>query len=118
MVRIAQIEAGNPFLFEFVGAETDSRHAAGGLALDRNAGSDLRAATAPFWSCHFAAFDAVDLTDTQLLALGHVGAFFSHRAFHNEYQERDRERQHGDHPKDVEIGKRRCLLLAHVFEFL
>src|SRR6516164_10534730 len=53
MVRIAQIEAGNPFLFEFVGAETDSRHAAGGLALDRNAGSDLRAATAPFWSCHF-----------------------------------------------------------------
>jgi hypothetical protein len=44
VVGIAQIEAGNPFLSQFVGAEADSRHAAGGLALDRNAGSDLRAA--------------------------------------------------------------------------
>src|SRR6516162_3244878 len=41
MVGIAKIEAGNPLLFEFVGAEVDSRHAAGGLALDRNAGRDF-----------------------------------------------------------------------------
>src|SRR6516164_7301055 len=51
MIGIAQIEAGNPFLFEFVGAEAESRPAVCGLALDRNAGSDLRAAAAPFWSC-------------------------------------------------------------------
>jgi hypothetical protein len=47
MVGIAQIEAGNPFLFEFEGAEADSRRAVGGFALDRNAGSDLRAAASP-----------------------------------------------------------------------
>src|SRR6516164_7004544 len=52
------------------------------------------------------------------LALGHLGAFLSHRAFHNKHQERGRKRQRRDHPKDVEIGKRRCLLLAHIFELL
>jgi len=51
MVGIAQIKAGNPFLFEFVGAEADSRHVFVWLALDPNAGSDLRAAAGPFWSC-------------------------------------------------------------------
>ena len=47
-----------------------------------------------------------------------MSAFLSHRTFHNQYQKRDRKRQHGDHPKAVEIGKRRCLLLAQVFELL
>src|SRR6516162_3630386 len=54
----------------------------------------------------------------QSFALGHVAAFFGYRAFHEQYQERDRKRQHGDHPKAVEIGKRRRLLLTQVFEFL
>jgi hypothetical protein len=54
----------------------------------------------------------------QSFALGHVAASFGHRAFHKQYQERDRKRQRGDHPKHVEIGKRRCLLLAHIFELL
>src|SRR5271154_4956558 len=52
------------------------------------------------------------------LALGHAGAFLSHRAFHNQYQKRDHKRQHGDHPKAVEVGKRGCLLLPQIFEFL
>jgi hypothetical protein len=47
-----------------------------------------------------------------------VSAFLSHRTFHKQYQECDRKGQHGDHPKAVEIGKRRCLLLPQVFEFL
>src|SRR6516162_2995341 len=54
----------------------------------------------------------------QSFALGHVAAFFGYRAFHKQYQERDRKRQHSDHPKAVEIGKRRRLLLTQVFEFL
>ena len=32
-VGIAQIEAGNPLLFEFVGADADSRHAVAGSRL-------------------------------------------------------------------------------------
>src|ERR1700748_769599 len=48
----------------------------------------------------------------------YVTPFLSHRTLHKQYQERDRKRQHGNHPKDVEIGKRRCLLLAHIFELL
>jgi hypothetical protein len=47
-----------------------------------------------------------------------VTALLSYRALHKQYQERDRKRQHGHHPKAVEIGKRRRLLLTQVFEFL
>jgi len=47
-----------------------------------------------------------------------VSAFLSHGTFHKQYQEHDRKRQHGDHPKAVEIRKRRRLLLPQVFEFL
>jgi hypothetical protein len=45
-------------------------------------------------------------------------AFLSHRTLHKQYRERDHKRQHGDHPKGVEIGKRRPLLLAQIFELL
>src|SRR5271166_360037 len=48
----------------------------------------------------------------------HMSAFLGHRTFHKQYRERDRKRQHGHHPKGVEIGKRRGLLLAQVFELL
>ena len=47
-----------------------------------------------------------------------MSTFLSHRTFHQQYQERDHERQYGDHPKAVEIGKRRRLLLTQVFEFM
>ena len=47
-----------------------------------------------------------------------MSALLSHRTFHKQYRERDRKRQHGHHPKGVEIGKRRRLLLAQVFELL
>src|SRR6516162_4851834 len=47
-----------------------------------------------------------------------VSAFLSHRTFHNQHQKRDRKRQHGRHPKGVEIGKRRRLLLAQILERL
>ena len=47
-----------------------------------------------------------------------MSAFLRHRTFHKQYQECDRKGQHGHHPKAVEIGKRRCLLLPQVFEFL
>jgi hypothetical protein len=47
-----------------------------------------------------------------------VSASLSHRTFHKQYQECDRKRQHGAHPKAVEIGKRRRLLLTQIFEFL
>ena len=52
------------------------------------------------------------------LLMADVSAFLSHRTFHKQYQECDRKGQHGDHPKDVEIGKRRRLLLTHIFELL
>src|SRR5208282_5269857 len=45
-------------------------------------------------------------------------AFLSHRTFHKQYRERDRKRQYGHHPKGVEIGKRRRLLLAQILERL
>src|SRR5271166_4716670 len=45
-------------------------------------------------------------------------AFFGHGAFHKQHRERDHKRQHGRHPKGVEKGKRRPLLLAQVFELL
>src|SRR5271165_1756722 len=47
-----------------------------------------------------------------------MSAFLGHRAFHEEYAERDRKGQHGHHPKGVEIGERRCLLLAQILECL
>ena len=47
-----------------------------------------------------------------------MAAFFSYGTFHKQYHERDHKRQHGHHPKAVEVGKRRCLLLTQVFEFL
>jgi len=47
-----------------------------------------------------------------------VTASISHRTFHKQYHERDRKRQHGHHPKAVEISKRRRLLLTQVLEFL
>src|SRR6516164_9125225 len=56
--------------------------------------------------------------EMQSFALGHVAAFFGYRAFHKQYQERDRKGQHGHHPKAVEISKRRRLLLTQVLEFL
>src|SRR5271155_3300895 len=52
------------------------------------------------------------------LTLGRVRALFGYRTFHQKYQECHRKRQHGDHPKAVEIRKCRCLLLAHIFELL
>ena len=45
-------------------------------------------------------------------------AFLSHRTLHKQYRERDHKRQHGDHPKGVEISKRRRLLLTQVIELL
>src|SRR5271165_3679483 len=47
-----------------------------------------------------------------------LNAFINHRTLHKQYCERDRKRQHGHHPKGVEKGKRRRLLLAQVFELL
>jgi hypothetical protein len=47
-----------------------------------------------------------------------VTAFLGHRMFHKQYRERDHKRQHGDHPKGVEISKRRPLLLAQILELL
>jgi len=67
---------------------------------------------------HCAATGAVGLAEPQLLTRGRVTASLRHGTFHKQYHERDRERQHGDHPKAVEVGKRRCLLLPQVFEFL
>jgi hypothetical protein len=58
----------------------------------------------------------VDHAKMQSLALGHVGAFLGHGAFRKQYQERNRKGQHRDHPKTVEIGKRRHLLLTQVFD--
>jgi hypothetical protein len=45
-------------------------------------------------------------------------AFLSHRTFHEEHQEGNHKRQYGHHPKRVEIGKGRCLLMAQIFERL
>lgn len=45
-----------------------------------------------------------------------VTAFLGHRAFHEDDAERDRKGQHGHHPKGVEKGERRRLLLVQVFE--
>jgi hypothetical protein len=45
-------------------------------------------------------------------------AFLNYRTLHKQYRERDRKGQHGHHPKGVEIGKRRCLLLAQILECL
>jgi hypothetical protein len=67
---------------------------------------------------HCAAIGPVDLAEMQSLALGHVGAFLRHRTFHKQYHERDSKRQHGEHPKAVEVGKGRCLLLPQVCELL
>jgi hypothetical protein len=47
-----------------------------------------------------------------------AAAFLSYRTFHKEHHERDPKRQHSEHPKAVEVGKRRCLLLPQAFEFL
>jgi hypothetical protein len=33
-----------------------------------------------------------------------VSAFLSHRTFHKQYQERDRKRQHGDHPASFPLS--------------
>jgi hypothetical protein len=62
--------------------------------------------------CHCAATGAVGFAEPQSLTRARVSAFLSHRTFHKQYHERDPKRQHGQHPKAVEVGKRRCLLLA------
>src|SRR5271165_6236760 len=47
-----------------------------------------------------------------------MSAFLSHGTLHKQYRERDHQRQHGRHPKDVEISERSRLLLTQVFELL
>src|ERR1700677_489340 len=47
-----------------------------------------------------------------------ASGFLSHRAFHEQHRERNHKRKHGDHPKGVEIGERRRLLLTQILECL
>jgi hypothetical protein len=44
--------------------------------------------------------------------------FLSNRTLHQQHKKRDRERQHGEQPKVVEIGERRSLLLMQIRELL
>jgi hypothetical protein len=45
-------------------------------------------------------------------------AFLGHRTFHQEDKERRREHDNGEQPEAVEIGQRRCLLVAQVLQRL
>ena len=47
-----------------------------------------------------------------------VSALLSHRTLHKQYRKRDHKRQHSRHPKGVEKGQRRRLLLTQVIELL
>jgi hypothetical protein len=41
-----------------------------------------------------------------------VGAFPGHRAFHQKHHGYQPQRHHGQHQKDIEVSKCRCLLVA------
>jgi hypothetical protein len=45
-------------------------------------------------------------------------AFLGHRGFHQKNEERRREHDNGEQPEAVEIGQRRCLLVAQILQRL
>jgi hypothetical protein len=48
----------------------------------------------------------------------HARAFLGHRALHQKNDGHERKHHHGEHPKAVEIGKGRSLLLAQTLQSL
>ena len=42
------------------------------------------------------------------------GAFLCDGAFHQQHDEHQRDHHNGQHPEHIEVGERRCLLLAQV----
>ncbi len=47
-----------------------------------------------------------------------VSALFGHQSLKAQSHQHEHERQHGEHPKTVEIGERGCLLLSQSLELL